>query len=109
LECAMDALARELRMDTLALRLKNYAANDQEKNRPYSDKRLDECYRLGAERFGWKVFSAPRTDQPRAERAAADNHRFKRGRGMASISWGAGGGPPSYASVRMNSDGTIDV
>jgi CO/xanthine dehydrogenase Mo-binding subunit len=28
---------------------------------------------------------------------------------MSSISWGAGGGPPAYASVRMNPDGTIDV
>jgi xanthine dehydrogenase YagR molybdenum-binding subunit len=28
---------------------------------------------------------------------------------MASISWGAGGGPPAYASVRINPDGTIDV
>ncbi len=28
---------------------------------------------------------------------------------MASISWGAGGGPPAYATVRINPDGTIDV
>jgi CO/xanthine dehydrogenase Mo-binding subunit len=28
---------------------------------------------------------------------------------MSSISWGAGGGPPAYASVRINPDGTIDV
>jgi len=100
LECAMDALARALRMDPIELRLKNYAKHDQEKDRRYSDKRLDECYRLGAERFGWgtKAFS---TD--------AKSARFKRGRGMASIGWGAGGGPPSYATVRMNSDGTVDV
>ena len=89
LECAMDALARELKIDPLELRQKNYARGDQGKSRPYSQKRLDDCYRAGAERFGWK----------------------KRGRGcgMASISWPAGGGPPSYASVRLNPDGTIDV
>jgi CO/xanthine dehydrogenase Mo-binding subunit len=101
LECTMDALARELGIDPLELRLRNYADHDQEKSRRYSDKRLDECYRQGAERFGWDKFSA-RPDGP------AEN-RFKRGRGMASICWPAGGGPPAYATVRMNPDGTIDV
>lgn len=28
---------------------------------------------------------------------------------MASVSWGAGGGPPAYASVRLNRDGSVDV
>jgi len=122
LECSMDALARELGMDPLELRRKNYATHDQGKNRPYSQKQLDECYRLGAARFGWKPysaavangeatagsFSAPSTNPPRVSRAAPEN-RFRRGQGMASISWGAGGGPPAYATVRMNPDGTIDV
>lgn len=98
LECAMDALARELAIDRLALRLKNYATHDQEKDRPYSEKRLDECYRLGAARFGWN-----------SARPRAVSTRLRRGVGMASISWGAGGGPPAYATVRMNPDGTIDV
>ena len=102
LECAMDALARELAIDPLELRRKNYAAHDQEKERRYSDKKLDECYRLGADRFGWTMFSAD------AKSASAEN-RFRRGRGMSSICWGAGGGPPSYATVRLNPDGTIDV
>ncbi|MEX2152176.1 MAG: molybdopterin cofactor-binding domain-containing protein [Gemmatimonadaceae bacterium] len=44
----------------------------------------------------------------RAEGGAV-NMRLKRGQGMASIAWGAGGGPPAYATVRMNPDGTIDV
>ncbi|HEY8174307.1 MAG TPA: molybdopterin cofactor-binding domain-containing protein, partial [Gemmatimonadaceae bacterium] len=57
----------------------------------------------GADRFGW----TGRTAAPAAQ--AAVNTRFHRGRGMASISWGAGGGPPSYATVRLNPDGTIDV
>src|SRR5207237_2626109 len=100
LECAMDALARDLAIDPLELRRKNYAAHDQEKNRRYSSKRLDECYRLGAERFGWTAFGAA---------DAAENRRFKRGKGMSSICWGAGGGPPAYATVRLNPDGTVDV
>lgn len=100
LECSMDALARELRMDPLDLRLRNYATHDQEKDRRYSDKRLDECYRQGAQRFGWKS-SLSTSSAPPA--------RLRRGKGMASISWGAGGGPPSYATVRINQDGTIEV
>lgn len=101
LECTMDALARELAIDPLELRRRNYADHDQEKSRPYSEKRLDECYRLGAEKFGWDKFSAGRLG--RAE------NRTRRGKGMASICWGAGGGPPAYATVRVNPDGTIDV
>ena len=34
---------------------------------------------------------------------------LRRGTGMAACVWGAGGGPPAYASVRLNSDATIDV
>jgi len=99
LECAMDALARELGMDPLALRRANYARHDQEKGRRYSDKKLDDCYRLGAQRFGWNERA----------RSAGTSPRFRRGRGMASIAWGAGGGPPAYATVRVNPDGSVDV
>ncbi len=35
--------------------------------------------------------------------------RVRRGVGMASLTWGAGGGPPAYATVRINRDGTIEV
>lgn len=120
LECSMDALARELGIDPLDLRVKNYIAHDQEKNRRYSQKRLDECYRLGAERFGWRarrhnLSSANVTDaalprrRERTGREAAAADRVRRGCGMASVSWGAGGGPPSYATVRINPDGSVDV
>jgi len=99
LECAMDALARALGLDPLELRRRNYAEYDQDKNRPYSNKRLDECYRLGAARFGW----------PRQRDERRKESRIRRGVGMASLVWGAGGGPPAYATVRINRDGTIEV
>ena len=99
LECTMDLLARELGIDPLELRRRNYADRDQDKDRPYSDKRLDACYEQGAERFGWTSARARRTG----------NGRLRRGVGMASIVWGAGGGPPAYATVRINRDGTIEV
>ena len=53
LECAMDELAYELKVDPIDLRLRNYAAQDPEKNKPWSSNALRECYRVGAERFGW--------------------------------------------------------
>jgi CO/xanthine dehydrogenase Mo-binding subunit len=103
LERAMDALARRLGIDPLELRRRNYAGRDQDKGRPYSAKHLDRCYSDGAERFGWT--------HRRAAAAASRSHggRHRRGVGMASQIWGAGGGPPAYATVRLNPDGTIDV
>jgi CO/xanthine dehydrogenase Mo-binding subunit len=100
LESAMDVLARELEMDPLELRRRNYADHDQEKGRRYSGKHLDECYRLGAERFGWTAARSRKRDA---------HARMRRGVGMASLTWGAGGGPPAYATVRINGDGSIEV
>jgi xanthine dehydrogenase YagR molybdenum-binding subunit len=103
LERAMDALAHELGMDPLELRRKNYARRDQDKDRRYSAKHLDRCYDEGAERFRWT--------HRRVEAAASRTHGgpLRRGVGMASQIWGAGGGPPAYATVRVNPDGTVDV
>jgi xanthine dehydrogenase YagR molybdenum-binding subunit len=103
LECAMDALARALGLDPLELRRRNYAQRDQEKSRRYSAKHLDRCYDEGAARFDW----AGRRAAAAASRARGG--RLRRGVGMASQIWGAGGGPPAYATVRINPDGTIDV
>jgi CO/xanthine dehydrogenase Mo-binding subunit len=52
------------RVDPLELRLKNYAEKDLNENKPFSSKELRECYRQGAERFGW----ANRNLEPRAMR-----------------------------------------
>ncbi|MFD3524223.1 xanthine dehydrogenase family protein molybdopterin-binding subunit [Streptomyces sp. NPDC058653] len=53
LESAMDELAHELGMDPLELRLRNHADVDPRSGLPWSGKALRECYRAGAERFGW--------------------------------------------------------
>src|SRR5262249_10915646 len=73
LECAMDEMAYAVEMDPLAFRLKNYAETDPEKGRPWSLKTLRECYRLGAERFGW-------TQHPLHPGALRDRHTL--------IGWG---------------------
>ena len=96
MECAMDTLARELGIDSLELRRINFAEHDERKERPYSSNRLRECYDRGAALFDW---SAPRKS----------DGRLRRGKGMAAQVWGAGGGPPAYAIVKINADGSADV
>ena len=66
IETAMDELAWASRMDPIQLRLKNYADADPESGKPWSSKSLRECYRQGAERFGWER----RSPEPRSMRAA---------------------------------------
>jgi xanthine dehydrogenase YagR molybdenum-binding subunit len=53
LECAMDELAVALKLDPLELRLRCYSDRDQHTDRPYGSKSLRDCYRQGAEAFGW--------------------------------------------------------
>jgi xanthine dehydrogenase YagR molybdenum-binding subunit len=60
----MDELAYAAKIDPLELRLINYSDRDQLEDKPYSSKQLRECYRQGAERFGW----SKRNAQPRSMR-----------------------------------------
>jgi xanthine dehydrogenase YagR molybdenum-binding subunit len=53
LESAIDEMAHACDMDPLAFRLKNYAEVEPISGKPFSSKALRECYRQGAERFGW--------------------------------------------------------
>jgi xanthine dehydrogenase YagR molybdenum-binding subunit len=54
LEIAMDEMAEKLGMDPVEFRIANDTQMDPEKpGRPFSQRRLVECLRLGAERFGW--------------------------------------------------------
>lgn len=98
LECAMDELARRLNLDPLELRLRNFVDYDQVARQPYSSVQLDEAYALGAAVVGWGGAKEPPSRPTR-----------RRGRGMASQIWGGGGGPPAYAWVELNPDGTADV
>jgi CO/xanthine dehydrogenase Mo-binding subunit len=100
LEGAMNALAKELKLDPVALRVKNFAKRDPRKDRPYSGNKLLECYEEGAKAFGWKTED---------RRPKTGNRRFVVGKGVAAQVWPTGGGPPAYALVRINSDATIDV
>ena len=81
LECAMDELAVALKLDPLELRLRCYSDRDQNADRPYSSKRLRECYRQGAEAFGWDK----RCPEPRSMRDGSELV----GWGMATGVWEA--------------------
>src|SRR5687768_14148902 len=100
LECAMDELAYALKIDPLELRLINYAEVDPESGKPFSSKALRECYRLGAEKFGWK----DRTFEPRSMR----DGRWLVGWGTATGIWGAFQ-RPANARITLRADGTAHV
>jgi len=53
LESAIDELAVALDMDPIALRRRNNSTAPPGKDLQWSSKHLDECFRIGAERFGW--------------------------------------------------------
>ncbi|GAB2733309.1 xanthine dehydrogenase family protein molybdopterin-binding subunit [Salinifilum aidingensis] len=53
LESAIDELAVALDADPIELRMRNNATAPVDKDLQWSDKHLDECFRIGAERFGW--------------------------------------------------------
>lgn len=100
LECAIDEMAYQLKMDPVALRLQNHADRDAEKNLPFSSKSLRECYRVGAEKFGW----SRRTPEPRSMRAG----RMLVGWGMATATYPANR-DAAKASALIRADGTALV
>jgi len=58
LECTVDAMAEQLAMDPIELRVRNEPAKDPTSGKPFSSRHLVEAYRNGAERFGWSKRSA---------------------------------------------------
>jgi xanthine dehydrogenase YagR molybdenum-binding subunit len=100
LESAMDELAVKLRMDPIELRLRNYTEADLNTGLPYSSKALRECYRQGAERFGW----ARRNPEPRSMHEG----EMLIGWGMASAVWEAGWWETSARAV-LTADGRLTV
>ncbi|WP_233221586.1 xanthine dehydrogenase family protein molybdopterin-binding subunit [Streptomyces carminius] len=100
LESAMDELAVKLGMDPVELRVRNHADTEPGSGRPWSSKHLLECYRTGAERFGWN-------GRDRTPGGTADGDWYV-GTGMATASF------PAYRfqatmKVRFRADGTADV
>ena len=102
IECAMDELAHALRMDPIALRMKNDTERNVDEDVDFTSKSLRECWAEGARRFGW----AKRTAEPRSMQDGTELV----GWGMASGVWEANLSPTATeATVVLHADGTLDV
>jgi xanthine dehydrogenase YagR molybdenum-binding subunit len=98
LECLLDELAAKLDLDPLELRRRNHSEDDPGDGSSYSGKQLLECYRRAEPHW-----------ERRHEVHARSTATVKRGVGMASQIWFGGGGPPSYAWVRVGANADAAV
>jgi CO/xanthine dehydrogenase Mo-binding subunit len=105
LEQMLDALAKAIKMDPVEVRLKNIPTFSQarEGNPPYTTTGLKQCLEEGAKAFGW--------EEARSKAAEMNKSgHIRRGVGMASGLWFAGGGgPPSTVIVKLFSDGSANL
>ena len=97
LESAVDELAYALKMDPIALRIKNEPEKDPGDGKPFSSRALLACYEQGAKRFGWDR----RTPEPRSMR----DGRYLIGMGVAAATYPINQ-MPSSARVRLSIDGS---
>jgi xanthine dehydrogenase YagR molybdenum-binding subunit len=100
LESAMDELSYALGMDPIDVRLKNYAETDPESGHPWSSKSLRDCYKLGAEKFGW----SKRNPKPRSMR----DGNWLVGYGLGTATYPARR-QAAGTTARLNTDGKITV
>ena len=94
LECAMDELACAVAIDPVRLRVINFAERNGNEDKPYSSKELLECYRQGAERFGWER----RNPEPRSMRE-----------GRQLVGWGMAGGVWEAMQNKASAKASIDA
>ena len=98
IETAMDELAIATGVDPVELRLRNYATVVPGTDRRWTSKRLDECYRVGAARFGWNR---------RAAAGITRDGQWWVGMGMATAIYPASGRAENAVRVRFRDDGTV--
>jgi xanthine dehydrogenase YagR molybdenum-binding subunit len=100
LESGMDALAHELGMDPLALRLRNEPERDPLSGKRFTRRNLRAAYARGAQRFGW-------ADRPMRPRSMRDGRRL--------LGWGVATAfhmpiqLTADVTVRLGLDGTVVV
>lgn len=99
-ESAMDELAFEMKIDPVEFRILNHTTIDPLSNHPFSSNHLIECYRMGAEKFGW----SNRKREPRQTR----DGKYLVGYGMATATYG-GVRSSATARVQMMTNGDVKV
>jgi xanthine dehydrogenase YagR molybdenum-binding subunit len=100
LEIAIDEIAEKVGMDPIQLRIVNDTQVDPEDpKRPFSQRNLIGCLKLGAERFGWDARRKPGTRR---------EGNFLIGMGVA-VGFRNNLVMPSGARVRLGSDGVVTV
>jgi xanthine dehydrogenase YagR molybdenum-binding subunit len=103
LESAIDEMAQVRGMDPLAFRLKNYAEVEPISGKPFSSKALRECYRQGAERFGWEL-------RPLAPRQMRDREGLLVGWGVGTATFPAFMfAAQARAVVRRDGSGVVEI
>ena len=100
IESAMDDLAHRLGIDPVELRIRNEPDQDPERNVPLPGRRMVECMRKGAARFGWDA-------QPRQPGGRREGEVLI-GYGMAAAIRMHFQGATT-ATVRMGPDGRVVV
>ena len=101
LEIAMDEMAEKLGLDPVTFRVLNDTQVDPENpSRPFSQRQLVECFRIGAERFGW--------DKRNPHSGRMRDGRWWVGMGVASA-FRNNQLTKSGARVRLDSQGTVTV
>jgi xanthine dehydrogenase YagR molybdenum-binding subunit len=100
IESAMDEMAYKAGVDPLEFRLLNYTDTDPTEKKPYTSKRLRDCYHEGAARFGW----SQRIPEPRSMR----DGDLLVGYGMATGCWDASM-QKTAAKASLTADGHLTV
>jgi len=95
LESAMDELAEACGVDPVELRLRNDTQTEPASGQPFSSRRLAECLREGARRFGW----ADRDPRPAVRR----DGRWWRGTGVAGAHYPARTAPTTAHATALPS------
>ncbi len=99
-ESAMDELAIKLGIDPVQLRIVNEPAKDEGLDIPFASRHLIDCYKMGAEKFGWK------------DRNPKVGSMRKNG---LTLGWGTAGAAwiaerlPATAFVELRQDGSAKV
>jgi xanthine dehydrogenase YagR molybdenum-binding subunit len=100
LESAIDELAHRIGMDPIEIRLRNEPDRDDSTGTPFSTRRLTDCFRQGADTFGW----SRRNPIPGVTR----DGDLLIGMGTAAAIYHVVRSESS-ASARINADGTAEV